>query len=331
MITLRWLQPWIPVVAPAIRVLLIGLVALVAARLVRGLVPRIRQRAVERMTAGGARATAGELDKRARTISGIVRKAAVIGIWAIAVMMSAREIGFDLAPILAGAGILGLAVGFGAQNLVRDIISGFFILLENQVRVNDIAVVNGTGGLVEEINLRTIVLRSLDGTVHIFPNGTITTLANMTMGFSYYVFDIGVAYKEDTDRVVEVLRELDGEMRADEKYQAMILEPLEVLGVDSFGDSAVVIKARYKTEPVQQFNVGREMNRRIKKRFDNLGIEIPYPHVSVYFGESSKPLQLDGATAGAELRESVREIVREAVREELASAALRPVANNVSK
>ncbi len=298
-----------------------------AARLVRGLVPRIRERAVERMAAGGARTAVGELEKRARTISGIIRKTAVAMIWAIAVMMSAREIGFDLAPILAGAGILGLAGGFGAQNLVRDIISGFFILLENQVRVNDIAVVNGTGGLVEEINLRTIVLRSLDGTVHIFPNGTIATLANMTMGFSYYVFDIGVAYKEDTDRVVEALRELDGEMRGDERFQAMILEPLEVLGVDSFGDSAVVIKARYKTEPVQQFNVGREMNRRIKKRFDELGIEIPYPHVSVYFGEASKPFQMDAPPAGAELRE----LVREAVREELASSALRPVANNVSK
>jgi len=327
MTTLSWLQPWLPMVAPAIRVALIVFAALVAARLVRGLVPRVRQRAVERMTAGGARATAGELEKRARTISGIVRKGAVLGIWVVAAMMSAREIGFDLAPILAGAGILGLAVGFGAQNLVRDVISGFFLLLENQVRVNDIAVVNGTGGLVEEINLRTIVLRSLDGTVHIFPNGTITTLSNMTMGFSYYVFDIGVAYKEDTDRVVEALRTLDGEMRADEKFQTLILEPLEVLGVDSFGDSAVVIKARYKTQPVQQFTVGREMNRRIKKRFDELGIEIPYPHVSVYFGEASKPFQMAGPPAGTELRE----LVREAVREELASAALRPVASNVSK
>jgi moderate conductance mechanosensitive channel len=313
------IRPWLPWAFQLARVMAILLVATLAVRTVNGVVPRLRASVVKRMTSGGANATTAELEKRARTISGIIRKSASVGIWLVAIMMSLREIGFDLGPILAGAGIAGLAIGFGAQNLVRDVISGFFILLENQIRVNDIAVVNGTGGLVEEINLRTIVLRGLDGTVHIFPNGTITTLSNMTMGYSYYVFDVSVAYKEDTDRVVAVLRELDEEMRGDERFGALILEPLDILGVDKLGDSAVVIKARYKTEPVQQFNVGREMNRRIKKKFDALGIEIPFPHMSVYFGEASNPFRLEGNLDRGQLREWIREELRAALRAEMAT------------
>jgi len=311
------IRPWLPWAFQLFRVLFILLVAAIAVRTVNGVVPRMRAGVVRRMAAGGANATMAELEKRARTISGIVRKSAGVAIWVVAVMMSLREIGFDLGPILAGAGIAGLAIGFGAQNLVRDVISGFFILLENQVRVNDIAVVNGTSGLVEEINLRTIMLRGLDGTVHIFPNGTITTLSNMTMGYSYYVFDVGVAYKEDTDRVVDVLRQLDEEMRADERFRTIILEPLEILGVDQLADSAVILKARYKTEPIQQFNVGREMNRRIKKKFDALGIEIPFPHMSVYFGEASKPVRLQGELDRGQVRDLIREELRSALREEL--------------
>ena len=311
------IRPWLPWAFQILRVVFILLVAAIAVRTVNGIVPRMRAGVVRRMSAGGANASMAELEKRARTISGIVRKSAGVAIWVVALMMSLREIGFDLGPILAGAGIAGLAIGFGAQNLVRDVISGFFILLENQVRVNDIAVVNGTSGLVEEINLRTIVLRGLDGTVHIFPNGTITTLSNMTMGYSYYVFDVGVAYKEDTDRVVAVLRELDEEMRADDRFRALILEPLEILGVDQLADSAVILKARYKTEPIQQFNVGREMNRRIKKRFDALGIELPFPHMSVYFGEASKPVRFQGELARSQVRDLIREELRSALREEL--------------
>jgi small conductance mechanosensitive channel len=253
-----------------------------------------------------------ELEKRANTIVGIIHKTTVSLLWGVAIVMALREIGFDITPILAGAGVLGLAVGFGAQNLVRDVISGFFMLVENQVRVNDVAVINGTGGLVEEINLRTTVLRSLDGVVHVFPNGTITTLANMTREYSFYVFDIGVAYKEDTDRVTEVLREVAGQMRQEAAYADLILAPLEVLGVDRFTDSAVVIRARIKTQPIQQWTIGREMNRRIKKRFDELGIEIPFPHTSLYVGSESRPLkiQLDASNRD-EMKQFVREVVQE--------------------
>ncbi|HSF15685.1 MAG TPA: mechanosensitive ion channel family protein [Vicinamibacteria bacterium] len=278
----------------------------IAGRVIRGL--RMRIVTAMQEAAGG---TTTELDKRACTIIAIVGKVVTVAIWAVAVVMALREIGFDIGPLLAGAGVAGLAIGFGAQNLVRDVISGLFMLLENQIRVNDIAIVNGTGGVVEEVNLRTTVLRSLDGVVHVFPNGNIQTLANMTRKFSFYVFDVGVAYKEDTDRVTEVLVGLAEEMMQEEAYKDDIFEPLEVLGVDKFADSAVVIKTRLKTRPLHQFRIGREMNRRIKKKFDELGIEIPFPHRSVYFGEASAPFRVDSGPN----RDLVKAVVREVLAE----------------
>jgi moderate conductance mechanosensitive channel len=191
--------------------------------------------------------------------------------------MILRELRVDIAPVLTGAGIVGLAVGFGAQTLVRDVISGFFLILEDQVRVGDVAAINGTGGLVEQINLRTIVLRDAEGTVHVFPNGSITTLANRSKDYSYYVIDLGVSYREDPDRITEILREIAAEMQADPKFGPFILEPIEVLGVDAFGDWAVTLKARIKTMPLKQWDVGRELRRRIKKTFDARGIEMPFP------------------------------------------------------
>ncbi len=300
----------------AIRIALILLGAFLITRLIHRWVPRLRERAVAVMRRH-AEVPNIELEKRAATLSSIFRKTVAVLIWIAAAVMCLREAGFDIGPILAGAGVAGLAVGFGAQNLVRDVISGLFLLVENQIRVNDVVVINGTGGLVEEINLRTTVLRSLDGTVHIFPNGAITTLSNKTREYSYYVFDVGVAYKEDTDRVVEVLREVGRELMEDPDYAPLVLEPLEVLGLDKFADSAVIIKARIKTLPIQQWKVGREMNRRIKKRFDELGIEIPFPHMSLYFGEASKPLrlQLDGAT-----REELKALIREVLDERAAAS-----------
>jgi moderate conductance mechanosensitive channel len=182
-----------------------------------------------------------------------------------------------------------VAVGFGAQHLVRDVIAGFFMILENQVRVGDVAVINGTGGLVERVNFRTIVLRDLSGVVHTFPNGTINTLANVTREWSAFVFEFGVAYKEDTDRVVEVLTRVGAELRQDPHFGALMLDDVEIFGVDRFADSAVVIKGRIRTLPIKQWDVGREFQRRVKKAFDQTGIEIPFPHLSVYFGEASKP------------------------------------------
>ncbi len=309
------IQDFYPFLEKAARILFILLAAFVATKLIHKWVPKIRRHIVEVMSqhAGGP---VVELEKRAATLGGIFRKTVSVLIWVIALVMALSTAGFNIGPILAGAGVVGLAVGFGAQNLVRDVISGLFMLLENQIRVNDVAIINGTGGLVEEINLRTTVLRSLDGVVHIFPNGTINSLSNMTREYSYYLFDIGVAYKEDTDRVVDVVKQLADEMMEEEGFKADILAPLEVLGVDKFADSAVIIKARIKTVPVRQWAVGREMNRRMKKRFDELGIEIPFPHQTLYFGEASKPfqLQLDGMQ-----RDQVKALVREVLSAEKAS------------
>ncbi|HET7099756.1 MAG TPA: mechanosensitive ion channel family protein [Terriglobia bacterium] len=304
----------LPKIAPvvidhAIRIVAILVAAYIASKIVNKSISTTRVRIIERMKKFG-RADM-EVEKRAATLSGILRKTVVIAIWVLAIVMALKEAGFDIGPLLAGAGVLGLALGFGAQYLVRDLFAGLFILLENQVRVNDVAIINGTGGLVEQINLRTIVLRSLDGTVHVFPNGTITTLSNMTHEFSYYLFNIGVAYKEDTDHVIEVLKQVADEFMQEEMYKPLILAPLEVLGVDQFGDSAVVIKARFKTVPVKQWVVGREMNRRIKKKFDEVGIEIPFPHRSIYWGEASKPFAIHSNQDREELKSLIREVLAE--------------------
>jgi len=228
-------------------------------------------------------------EKRVKTLIGMLQTICLTLVWVVGIVMGLDQIGLDITPILAGAGIVGLAVGFGAQNLVRDIINGFFMILENQVRVGDVALVNGTGGLVEAISYRTITLRDQSGTVHIFPNGTVTTLANMTMEWSAYVMNIGVAYKEDTDRVVAVMRQVADELQQDDQMGNKMLEPIEVMGVDAFDDSAVVIRARIKTLPIEQWSVGREYRRRLKKAFDRENIEIPFPHRTLYMGEASPP------------------------------------------
>lgn len=233
-----------------------------------------------------------EAGKRIDTLSRLLHQGGRLIIIVLVVMVILSKVGVPIGPLLAGAGVFGLAIGFGAQSLVRDIISGFFIILENQVRVGDVAIVNGTGGLVEQINFRTTVLRDLSGTVHVFPNGTIDTLSNMTNDWSGYVFDLGVAYKENTDKVIDVIKEVGAALQADPEFGPAILEPLEIFGVDKFGDSAVVIKGRIKTKPILQWSTGREFNRRIKLAFDERGIEIPFPHRTLYVGEATKPFDL---------------------------------------
>jgi small-conductance mechanosensitive channel len=218
-----------------------------------------------------------ERAKRARTLGGLLTNVVTVAVSGIALLMVLQQFEVDITPVLTGAGILGLAVGFGAQTLVRDVISGFFLILDNQVRVGDVAAINGTGGLVEAINLRTIVLRDQEGTVHVFPNGAIQTLANRSKEFSHYVVDLGISYREDPDRVADVLREVGAELQNDPQFAPSILGPLEILGVDAFADSAVVLKFRIKTMPLKQWEVGRELRKRIKHRFDREGIEIPFP------------------------------------------------------
>lgn len=278
---------WGGIVAAALRIFIILLVARLFMAGLKRPFNRLEEHLVRRGEAQGQ--SPAETAKRAQTLRRLLRQTVNVAVWVTVALVVLRELGVEIAPVLASAGILGLAVGFGAQNLVRDVISGFFLILENQVRVGDVAVINGTGGLVEQINLRTIVLRDLTGTVHVFPNGTVNTLANLTQQWSAYVFEIGVAYKEDTDRVVEVLHRVATELKADPHFGELMVEEVEVFGVDQFADSAVIIKGRIKTKPISQWEVGREFNRRVKKAFDAEGIEIPFPHRSIYFGEASKP------------------------------------------
>lgn len=319
MVNFQMLYPWL---ITMIRIIFILGGAFILTAILGKLIPRLRASTVNAMRQHSENSNPLEMEKRAATISGIIQKTANFLIWGIALMMSLREIGFDIAPILAGAGVVGLAVGFGAQNLVRDVISGLMMLVENQIRINDVAIINGTGGLVEEINLRTTVLRSLDGVVHVFPNGTITSLSNMTLEYSFYVFDIRVSYTEDTDRIAEILQSIADEMMTEEKYQPLILSPLEVLGVDQLGESTAILKARIKTLPIQQWNVGREMNRRIKKIFLKEGIQIPFPQRTLNFNAPPLPLQFN---MEEQTREDLKEIVRDVLREHGFTSQPRPV------
>ena len=198
------------------------------------------------------------------------------------------QFGVNIAPALTGAGIAGLAVGFGAQALVRDIISGFFLILEDQVRVGDVASINGTGGLVEDINLRTIVLRDEEGAVHVFPNGSITTLANRSKDYSYYVIALALPYHEDPDRIVQILRGVGEELQRDQRFGPFVLEPIEIMGLDSFDDWAMKLKLRIKTVPVKQWEVGRELRRRIRKALAAAGVNVPYPAISALGAEGAK-------------------------------------------
>ena len=258
--------------ASGLRILLLAALAYALIRAVTLLVARF-----EHEINRGTTLDALERAKRARTLGSLIRNVATALVGGIAMLMILRELGVDIGPVLAGAGIVGLAVGFGAQTLVRDIISGFFLILEDQVRVGDVAAINGQAGLVESINLRTIVLRDFEGTVHTFPNGAITTLANRSKEFSFYVIDLGIPYGEDPDRVIGVLQEVGASLQQDDRFGPQILAPLEVVGVDAFNDWAVQLKMRIKTMPLKQWEVGRELRKRILRAFGEHGIQIPFP------------------------------------------------------
>lgn len=281
---------WDAIIATGLRITIILFFAWLGMKILQKILKRLEQRLLKQSAAAGE--PASESQKRVETLVRLVRQGAFIALWVTVGLVILKEIGVEVGPIIASAGIAGLAIGFGAQNLVRDIIAGFFIILENQARVGDVAIINGTGGLVEKINFRTIVLRDLGGIVHVFPNGTITTLSNLTTEWSAYVFDIGVAYKENTDKVIAVMTKVGEELKEDSIIGPLMLGVPEIFGVDKFDNSAVVIKGRIKTKPIRQWQVGREYLRRIKLAFDANNIEIPFPHQTIYFGEASKPIEL---------------------------------------
>jgi small conductance mechanosensitive channel len=222
-----------------------------------------------------------ERTKRAQTFARFLQRTLSVVVTAMAGLMILRELDIDITPILTGAGIAGIAIGFGAQTLVRDVISGFFIIFEDQIRVGDVAIVNGQGGLVEEVNLRTLVLRDEQGAVHILPNGEVKTLSNLTKDFSYYVITVGVAYDDDLDRAADAMTDAAAGLLDDPEFKPHILAPLELFGVDAFEPAQLVIKARIKTVPLKQWFVGRELRKRIARLFSERGIRMPPPRMVV--------------------------------------------------
>lgn len=226
-------------------------------------------------------------EARMNTLLPIARTVLLLTLFTLFGLTLLAQLGLDVMPLLAGAGVVGFAVGFGAQTLIKDVLTGFIVIVEDLIQVGDVAGVGGKTGLVEKITIRKVQLRDLAGTVFTVPFSEISVVENLTKDFSYYLMDIGIAYREDTDRVIGLLQEIDAGMREDEEFKDRITEPLEVLGVDRFADSAVIIKARIKTPPLQQWGVGREFNRRMKQVFDANNVEIPFPHRTLYFGQDT--------------------------------------------
>jgi moderate conductance mechanosensitive channel len=229
-----------------------------------------------------------ERSARVRTLLPLARNALLIVILTMAVLTTLSELGVNIAPLLAGAGVIGLAIGFGAQTLVKDIITGAFILIEDSIALGDFVTVGGLSGTVETMTIRTIRLRDSRGTVHTVPFSSVDTVTNKTKDFAYHVAEVGVAYRENIDEVYEALREIGAELQADPAYGHDILEPITIDGVDTLADSAVVVRARLKTRPGSQWRIKRIFNDLVKRRFDERGIEIPYPHQTIYFGEDKK-------------------------------------------
>lgn len=233
-----------------------------------------------------------EAQKRVKTLMSIVRGIMRLILWAIFALILLKRIGIEIGPIIASAGIAGIAIGFGAQELIRDFLAGFFVLVDNQIRTDDIVVINGTTGVVEKIELRTIRLRDHSGVVHIFQHGKVNTLSNMTKEWSALVFEIGVAYKEDVDTVIAIMESVGEDLEKDSRFSGNILEPISILGVEQFANSSIQLKVRIKTQTGEQWQTRREYMRRLKYAFDKKGIEIPFPHTTLYWGEKSKPMDI---------------------------------------
>lgn len=264
--------------AGVMRLLLVLIVAVAAFELVGLAIGRAM---------GGFALRADEPRRRAQlaTLAPLLRGITQTAIVVVAVLMALSELGVKIGPLLAGAGVVGVALGFGAQTLVKDFLTGIFLIVEDIVSVGDIVRIGDSGGLVEQMTLRTIRLRDFDGTVHVFPYSEAQVLHNLTKSFSYYVFDLQVSYGSDLDAALAIMKRVGARLKSDPDFADKILEPIEVVGVDNLADSGVVLKARIKTIPLQQWTVGREYNRRIKLAFDEAGVEIPFPHLKVVMPE----------------------------------------------
>lgn len=272
---------WQAMNGPAATVLRITTI-LIAAWLVRNLLLRtihgVRTRVANRLNDR-------EAGQRAETLARVFRYLVTVVVALVATMLLLSELGISMAPILGAAGVVGLALGFGAQSLVKDFVTGFFLLLENQIRQGDVIKLGEHTGVVEEVTLRFVQLRDYDGHVHFVPNGQITTVINMTRGFGNAVVEIGVAQRENTDDVMEVMREVAAALRQDEGFAPRILNDLEIAGVDRWENSAIIIRGRIRCVAGDQWAVRREYLRRLKFAFDEREIEIPYPHLRLYAGQ----------------------------------------------
>jgi moderate conductance mechanosensitive channel len=267
-------ENWLRYAETAAHVVVILVLAWLITRLVRRWMLRLRSYIVGVMDKRGAGSTI-EMENRATTIIAVLSKLSSAAIWIVALVMALSQLGEHVEPLLAGLGVAGIALGFGAQTLIKDWLGGLFILLEDQLRIGDSVTINGIGGAVEEINLRTTVLRSENGALYTIANGSITTLANMTRDYSYYVFETTLAHGADVDRALAIVNEEGAKIAHEEPYRSYIIAPIEVMGVDRLGERGATLKARIKTLPSQQWSVGRELNRRVKARLDAAGIAFP--------------------------------------------------------
>ena len=278
-----------PVMVSGLRIVLIATLGWVALAFSHKLIRAFRLRLTQ-----NSKDT--EKTKRVATLGRVFRYIASVLISLITGIVILGELGISIAPILGAAGVMGLAIGFGAQSLVKDYFSGFFLLLENQLREGDVVEAGGKSGMVEEVTLRYVQMRDYDGNVHFVPNGSITTVTNMTRGHARAVVDVGVAYREDVDQALRVMGEVGAELRADPTFAPKILEEMQLVGVNEWADSAIILRCRFKVAPIEQWGVRREYLRRLKYAFDAAGIEIPFPHLTVYAGQlrdgSSPPFNL---------------------------------------
>jgi small-conductance mechanosensitive channel len=257
-----------------LRIIAILFAAFLALRFIKVVVPKLREHIAGRQESV-------EDAKRIQTLLRVAHYILSASTVAVTALLVLGELGISLAPILGAAGVVGIAVGFGAQTLVKDYVSGFLLLLENQIRVGDMVEISGKGGVVEEVTLRFIRLRDFGGNVHFIPNNTIGVITNSSLGFAYAVLDVGIAYGSDIEASMQVMREVDETMRDDPNFSSKILKPLEIAGVDQWADSSIMIKARIQVKPLEQWHVRREFLKRLKLAFDARGLEIPFPHVKL--------------------------------------------------
>ena len=264
-------------------ILVIIIVAYAVYQLLKLVMPKIIERSVR--VRGRGRRAREELAKRSQTLSSILTSATGIIIAIIAVFMALAEVGLNITPLLAGAGVAGIAIGFGAQSLVRDVLNGLFIILEDQYRKGDVVKISGIGGLVEDVTLRRTILRDLDGIVHSIPNGEVKTASNYTKDWARVKLNVPVAYGEDLDHVTEVINKVGSELAEDDYFGSRIIKAPQVMWVDNFGDSGIEVRVLGDTKPLMQWEVTGELRKRLKKAFDQEGIEIPWPHIKLYFGQ----------------------------------------------